>query len=282
MTNFFSNYRPISLLPSISKIFEKVIFNQMSEYFENNDLIFKNQYGFRKNHSTEFASLHLTDYLNFKMDRMSTPLSIFLDLSKAFDTLDHKILLSKLKPYGKNGISYNLLSTYLTNRKQYVQFESSCSEMLDTQYGVPQGSILGPLLFVIYINDFQNASKVFQFIMYADDTTLTCCVDTIQSNNIDKVINEELNKVNYWLVNFNKTKYMQFHKAPKHVPHLHLQINNNEISRVETFNFLGPQVNENLKWNTHIDHISKKFFSHNRFTQSNENDIPTRYFTLHL
>ena len=94
----------------------------MSEYFENNDLIFKTQYGFRKNHSTEFASLHLTDYLNFKMDQMSTPLSIFLDLSKAFDTLDHKILLSTLKHYGINGISYNLLSTYLTNRKQYVQF----------------------------------------------------------------------------------------------------------------------------------------------------------------
>ena len=195
---------------------------------------------------------------------MSTPLSIFLDLSKAFDTLDHTILLSKLKHHGINGITYNLLSTYLTNRKQYVQFESSCSEMLDTQYGVPQGSILGPLLFVIYINDFQNASKVFQFIMYADDTTLTCCVDTIQSNNIDKVINEELNKVNYWLVtnklslNFNKTKYMKFHKATKHVPHLHLQINNNEISRVDTFNFLGLQINENLKWNTHIDHISQK------------------------
>ena len=100
--------------------------------------------------------------------------------------------------------------------------------------------------------------------MYADDTILTCCVDTIQSNNIDKVINEELNKVNYWLVtnklslNVNKTKYMQFHKAPKHVPHLHLQINNNEISRVDTFNFLGLQINENLKWNTHIDHISQK------------------------
>ena len=100
--------------------------------------------------------------------------------------------------------------------------------------------------------------------MYADDTTLSCCVDTIQSNNIDNVINEELSKLNNWLVtnklslNFNKTKYMQFHKAPKHVPHLHSQINNNEISHVDTFNLLGLQINDNLKWNTHIDHIFQK------------------------
>ena len=103
---------------------------------------------------------------------MSAHLSIFLDLSKAFDTLNHNILLSKLKYYGLNGISYNLLSTYLSKRKQYVQFESSCSKMLDIQHSVPQGYIMGPLLCIIYINDFPNASKLFQFIMYADDTTL--------------------------------------------------------------------------------------------------------------
>ena len=116
-------------------------------------------------------------------------------------------------------------------------------------------------------------SVLFQFLMYADDKTLSCCVDTIQSK--DKVINEELSKVNNWLVtnklslNINKTKYMLFPKAPKHVPHLHLQITNNEISRVDTFNFLCLQINENLKWNTffHIDHISQKNVSHNKLTQ---------------
>ena len=109
----------------------------MSEYFENNDLIFKNQYhGFRKNHSTEFASLHLTDYLNFKMVQMSTPLSIFLDLSKAFDTLDHKILLSKLKHYGINGISYNLLSTYLTISKLLNMFRIYICKLTIMKYHV--------------------------------------------------------------------------------------------------------------------------------------------------
>ena len=183
----FSNYRPISL-STISKIFEKVIFMQVSEYFENNNLIFNSQYGFRKKHSTEMAALHLTDCLNFQMetdclnfqmDDMRTPLNIFLDLSKAFDTLNHDILLAKLKHYGINGIAYTLFETYIRNRKQYVKFESENSKLLNIKRGVPQGSILGPLLFIIYINDLPNASNFFNFLMYADDTTLSCCIDKI-------------------------------------------------------------------------------------------------------
>ena len=170
----FSNYRPISLLPSISKIFERAIFLQLSDYFESNSLIERNQYGFRKQHSNELASLHIVDYINYQMDKMNTPINIYLDLSKAFDTLNHDVLLSKLKFYGINGIAYNLLSTYLCSRKQYVQFQETCSDLLDIKHGVPQGSIRGPLLFIIYINDFPNASNLFSFLMYADDTTLYC------------------------------------------------------------------------------------------------------------
>jgi len=260
----FSNYRPISLLSSISKIFEKVIFNQVSKYFEINNLIFNNQYGFRKKYSTEIAALHLIDCLNFQMDQMKIPLNIFLDLSKAFDTLNHDILLSKLKHYGIDGISYNLFETYIRNRSQYVKFESENSNELDIKRGVPQGSILGPLLFIIYINDLPNASKVFDFLMYADDTTLSCCIDKLEQPERVNILNRELLNVNNWLIsnelslNINKTKYMIYYKHPKTVEELDIKINNNSISRVNSFNFLGLQINDNLTWNTHTEFVSKK------------------------
>jgi len=260
----FANYRPISLLPSMSKIFEKAILIQITDYLENNNLLNPYQYGFRKKHSTEYASLHLVDYLNYEMDHMNTPLNIYLDLSKAFDSLNHTILLSKLEYYGVTGMSHNLFNTYLSNRKQYVQYESFSSDLSNIKQGVPQGSILGPLLFLIYINDLPKSSKIFNFLMYADDTTLYCNIDNIDPLNRDSIINLELQNINNWLVanklslNVKKTKYMLFYKHPKTVPNLHIDINNNEIERVESFNFLGLHLNTHLTWNTHLSAISKK------------------------
>ena len=158
--SLFSNYRPISLLPSVSKIFERAIMIQLTEYLEDNKLIHSNQYGFRKFHSTEYAALHLADYLNYKMDSRRTPVTIHLDLSKAFDCLSHSILLDKLRFYGINEMAYNLMKNYLENRKQFVQFDSCSSKMKSIDKGVPQGSILGPLLFLIYINDIPNSSNI--------------------------------------------------------------------------------------------------------------------------
>ena len=168
-----SNYKPISLLPSISKIFEKVILEQLSTYMDNNNLIHKHQYRFRKHHSTEYATLHIVDYLNYEMDLKRTPINLYLDLSKAFDSLFPELLLSKFKHYGICDAALNLIKCYLENRKQYVQFDSCTSDMKSIRNGVPQGSILDTLLFLIYINDLPNASKVFNFLMYADDTTVS-------------------------------------------------------------------------------------------------------------
>ena len=177
-----SNYRPISLLPSMSKIFEKVILEQLFTYLEDNNLIYRHQYGFRKHHSTEYAALHIVDYLYYTLDLKKIPINLYLDLSKAFDSLSHEILLRKLQHYGICGAAINLMASYLKNRKQFVQFDGYKSDMKTICNGVPQGSILGPLSFLVYINDFPNASKVFNFLMYADDTTLYCCLEDIKSD----------------------------------------------------------------------------------------------------
>ncbi len=171
--NLSTNYRPISLLPVISKIFEKVIYNQIYNFFQKQKLFYSAQYGFRTEHSTEFAALELVDRLMLEMDKKNTSINIFLDLSKAFDTLNHGILLQILKYYGLTGIALNLMESYITNPKQFVLIDDVKSEMLPMNTGIPQGTILGPLLFIFYINDIANSSDLFSFVVYADDTTLS-------------------------------------------------------------------------------------------------------------
>ena len=176
-----SNNGPIALLPSISKIFEKAILTQLTEYLENNSIIHPYQYGFCKFYSTEYAVLHLTDYINYEMNRGKTPTNLYLDFSKAFDTLLQSVLLHKCKHYhGIDGLAYKLIENYLENRKQYVEFNAERSDIKSIKNGVPQGSILRPLLFLIYINNLPNVSHVFDCLMYADDTTLFCCLEDIK------------------------------------------------------------------------------------------------------
>ncbi len=216
-----SNYRPISLLLVISKFFEKVIFSQTYEYFQREKLFYEGQYGFRKGHSTEFAALETVDKLITDMDKGETPFNIYLDLSKAFDTLNHDILLHKLEYYEVSDSSLDLFNNYLTDRKQYVEYDDVNSDTLHISNGVPQGSILGPLLFIIYINDMSKVSKIFSLIMYADDTTLSSILKAFQpyttTHNIDELINSELRKVSEWLIvnklslNVSMTNFSLFH-----------------------------------------------------------------------
>ena len=246
------NYRPISLLTSISKLFEKVVFNQLFEYFHKNNLFYGSLYGFRKLHSTELAAMELTDKILVDIDKKNISLTVFMDLSKTFDTMDHDILLNKLQYYGITGTALAWFTSYLKDRKQFVEIDCSQSGVLSISTGVPQGSILGPILFLIYMNDIPNSSDNFNFILYADDTTLYSCIQ-LPSNTLNH-INDELDKVYAWLainklsLNINKTKYMIFHAINKSIEWIipNLAINGIQIDRVNFFNFYTEFVANKL------------------------------------
>ena len=173
------------MLPSISKIFENVMLAQISNYFINYNLLSMQQYRFRAKHSTEFAALNLVDHLTYKLDNGLIPLNVYIDLSKAFDTLIHDILLSKLNYYGVRGVENRLIYSYLSERQQVVQFNDCIYEMNSIKTGVPQDSVL-----CIYINDFPNYSVVLKMIMYADDTTLFCDLNSGTRNFVNSINGE--------------------------------------------------------------------------------------------
>ena len=262
------NYRPISILPALSKVFERVMFNQVHGFFKLHNLYYDSQYGFREQHSTELASLELIDRLLVELDNGETPLSIFMDLSKAFDTLNHDILLYKLKYYGIIGPALELFKSYFINRKQYVELENVKSNYIDITTGVPQGSILGPLLFIIYINDISSVSTLFKPIIYADDTTLFTTLSTIKNSNLTHDlthnVNYELSKVCEWLkinklsLNAKKTKYMLFHQPRKKVKILDIKIDDIKLDSVNEFCFLGIIFDQHLNWGNHVEKISSK------------------------
>ena len=217
------------LLCAISKVFEKVFYNQLYDYFTKNKLFHDNQYGFRTTHSTELAVTELIGRVFLNIDNKQVPFVVFMDLSKAFDTLDHKNLIDKLQHYGIRGILLMWFESYLSKRTQYVEIDNFKSSPQTIMTGVPQGSVLEPLLFLIYMKDMPQASSLFKFILYADDTTLFSALDYSLSLDIpasSELINRELSRVGEWLIinrlsiNITKTKYMLFHPRQKDVSHM--------------------------------------------------------------
>ena len=258
-----SNYRPISVLPCFSKIFETLVYKRLENYLVRHEILCSNQYGFRKGRSTSLAILDMVDKISNAIDNKDYSIGVFVDLSKAFDTLNHKILLNKLAHYGIRGTTLTWFTSYLQNRLQYVNIDGYKSVMLPITCGVPQGSILGPILFLLYINDISSAVHSCYIILFADDTSMFMRDRNISSL-IDRV-NTELQALYQWLavnklsLNIDKTNFMIFAgKKNCSLRDVNIVINGKPIRRVNSTKFLGVYVDEYLNWNKQREVVVSK------------------------
>lgn len=270
-------YRPISLLNTFSKILERIVNKRLAQFVEKNNILSHNQYGFRKEKSTEEAVLNLVNLVSSDLDKGKSCIGVFLDLAKAFDTVSLPILLEKLSRYGIRGIPHNWFTSYLTMRKQVVKINNSHSDTEYTHYGVPQGSILGPLLFNLYINDISDCVKNLPnsaVFCYADDTALI-----FSDSNWEKVLSQTekgITSINSWLdnnlltLNPSKTHFICFHKTIKSAPtnltklllhHCNLVPNCNcnvYIDRKDSTKYLGVIIDEKLTFTHHVTAVAKR------------------------
>jgi hypothetical protein len=252
-----SNYRPISV------VFEKLVYKRVYNYLEYRNILNEFQFGFRANRSTSHALLSTIENLKESLDRGSFGVGLFIDFKKAFDTVNHYILLNKLEFYGFRGVVNKWFQSYLTGRNQYVSINGINSSLKAISCGVPQGSVLGPLLFLLYINDLPYCSNRLVFHLFADDTNIF-----FSSKNLDLIqttLNIELKNVSQWLnanrlaLNIEKTNFIVFH-SPKKKPHkvLSICIDNQSIREATSVKYLGVLIDSTLSWRPHISELSKK------------------------
>ena len=258
----FNNYRPVSTLCTISKVFEKIMYSRLLNYLDHYKILFSYQFGFRKSHSTYMAFMVLIDKLTRALDEGKFVVGILLDFSKAFDTVDHDILLTKLSHYGIRGVPLLWFQSYLSNRQQFVAYNGVSSSVKTVKCGVPQGSILGPLLFLIYINDLVNVCSHCLPILFADDTNLF--VSGVDMSHISEIVSKELAELSQWLkvnklsLNLKKTQYMIFSRRKSKDETINIKIDDQSISETKSSKFLGVYIDNSLNWKTHISYIAGK------------------------
>ena len=258
------NFRPISVLSQLNKVFEKLIHKRLLSFLTKYNIITKQQFGFRKKHSTSHSITCLYEKLIANLEHELDTAVLFVDLKSAFDTVNSEILLDKLEFYGIRNNTLKLLSSYLCERKQYIKSGQIESALLSVLCGVPQGSVLGPLLFILYINDMSECSN-FDPVLFADDAALV-----IAANNLKKLnqkISRESNRFYSWLVdnkltlNYKKTKFMivtNKNYSQRFRKKFRLNINKNNIKQVTEFKYLGVIVDNKLSWRKHIEFLVTK------------------------
>ena len=278
-----TNYRPISLLPVFSKIYERVMYNRLSEHFKQTDTINNLQFGFRPGHSCEHAILTAQNNILYALDRSQIALLLLIDFSKAFDMVDHLALLQKLEHYGVRNAALNWLQTYLHDRTQYVKLRTAQSAPSQLKYGVPQGSILGPLLFLIYINDLPEISSLAKFIFFADDANVIITGSDITE--IKRKLEIILQKLENWVdlnglkMNLKKTKYMIFSNR-RDIEDIDIRISNTKIERTYEERFLGVIMDSKLSWNAHRQKLASKLSQNAGILQKLKNIVPQKVVKL--
>ena len=258
-----SNYRPISLLSCISKIAERAIANQLTSYLEKEDLLSDAQHGFRRNHSTNSALLYITETIRGDLDKGRGIGLVALDLSKAFDTIDHGILINKLRKLDIGEGTIAFLKNYLSGRTMIVKTPKDESQIHHIKKGVPQGSILGPLLFTIYVNDLPKVVKNCSVVLYADDTTLF--TGSSIPSNIQIDVNEDLVRLEKWFhdnklhLNTDKTEYILItnNRRRQRFEQIKISVAGKQIKEKEEVKILGVTIKNDLTWDTHTGKLIK-------------------------
>ena len=278
-----SNYRPISLLNCFDKIFEKLINRQLMDYLRKNNLLYEYQYSFREGYSTDLALLIFNDYIKKEIDKGNFVLTLFIDLKKAFDTVNHLILTQKMDYYGIRGHCNMFFKSYLSNRKQYVHCNNVDSNVENMTCGVPQGSVLGPTLFLLYINDMINCIRYSRLQLFADDT-----ITSVSGKNLNilfNLIRHEIKLLKKWFsanmlsLNVDKTFYSVFHSRKSIVSDVFnsITVDGMTIKRKKSAKYLGLTFDEVLSWRHHVEDLLKGLSKYFHFFYHLRKVIPYKF-----